>query len=1091
MEMSGVEIRNRYRIIRLIGEGGMAFVYLACDMMQEDLPVALKIMKKDKAGPFDKVALGRFKTEYEILTRLKHSNLVRVYDFGYDTLQEICYIVMEHIEGKTLREYLRLNTMDLRQAMDIMTDLLRATTFIHSRNIIVRDIKPENIMISDNDIKLLDFGLSDLEKTEQYKMKGSVQYLAPEVFSGLVDLRVDIYSLGVLLYELITGYTIFHGKNYGQILRIMGDRKLFESECRLYMRNIPVAGMRHIIYKMLEFDKKRRYKNCREIIQDFNRTFDVNYDIETKRTIQAYIHDNPFIGRKKQFQRLKSSLHRKSRKIKAIIISGPSGSGKNTLLNEFKKYCKLSYIPLFEADSARNEDRIYYPLLDIIENMLLYSPKKLIDRYGKFFKRLLPANNMLKDQSIFDTGSLLKDKGIIEQNMIDFMVDFAVDYKKVFSIIAGDLSKIPENSLTIISRFLKRAEHEYRETNNDINFAIYFFCNEEDRHFCQALLKENALSIFTEIIELKPLTKGNIYQYFQRIFGKGLIDSSIRSNINYIKEMVGGNPLNLRSVLWSVLDNDGFYFNKTRWAFKEGIFDSKVMASVESMQRDRIKKTVRDTGDMFYLQVLSLIRSKFGMLELKTLLGQKEGVDIPEKLKNWERLDILTSENIKNNPYFRFSHVLIRDIIRQDIKNKRKIHEYISTRLEKLYKGGFLYVLEELVYHILLAKNYHKASKYLIRAAINAEAEFDYKKASDFYLKLIKIIDKNDPNLLYNYEQAGKMLSLSGDWDNAIKVYKKGLRLGDKSCKHHFYDGIGIVYYYKGDYEHSLKNYKRALSMKKIFFGENSYEVADSYINLASLYQARGHYDTAKEYLDKHYNIISKVIGEVSIEVSVYYNNLGMLFLSQGQSARGFKSLYRSLKIKRKLLDECHPQMAISYNNLGIALKDLANIKLALKCYETSLKIKSLHFGEDFIELANIYNNLGMLYFEEKKTEEAEKNIKKSIVIWEKFYAGPHINLSIAYNNLGMINMLKGEYDKALDCYLRSLKIFKGSSLKNYSNLFGIYSNLSHYMEKTRQFDMALNYSRKSYNIAKKFGLIDEAGLKRLSERIKRLKNNP
>lgn len=1049
--MFGDLIKKRYRISNLIGEGGTAFVYLGYDLLRDELPIAIKIMKNIHSGSYNNISLRHFKTEYEILTRLKHPNLVRVYDFGYDNMRDSLYIAMEFIPGITLRDYLKYNKPEFGQAMDIMVSLLRAISFIHSRSILYRDIKPENIILSNNNIKLLDFGLSDLEKTEQYKMKGSVQYIAPEVFSGITDLRVDIYSLGVLLYELITGHSIFHNMDFADILAIMGKKENYEAKCNSELYRISDNRLRKLIYKMLAFDKKKRHRNCREIIRDINKLFDYNYELETKETIRSYISDIPFTGRKRELQRIKTFLHKKSDNIKALIITGAAGSGKNTILEEFKKYCKLSYIPVIEYDTSKSENRIYYPFPDIIEKMLIYSSKKLIAEYGIFLKRILPSNNLLKEHIALDTGSIINDKNIIENNMINFMISFAREYKGVFPIIAGDISKFSEDARRILSNFIKKADHIYKHNEFELNFALYFLADEENRNSTEKILSENYLSKFIKTMELKPFSEFKVYKYLQRVFGKGFIDHSIRSRIKEIRHTVGGNPLHIRSILWAVLDKEGFYFNKSKWAIRGDILDNTVLSSVVNLQRDRIKRAITDPDEINKLQMLSLINHKLTIQEVKALFGEEEGKNILFQIRKWERLDILVSENYNSKIYIKFSHSLIRKILKYGIKNKMKMHRNISCKLENMYKDGYHDILEEMIYHLLASRKYKRVSNYLIKAAIIRQEEFDYKNASNLYLKLARIQNQSQEILLYNYYQAGKMLYMSGEWDKSIKFLRKGLRLSDQISAHWFFEAIGTAYYYKGDFDSSLHNYEKSLSLRKEFFGEHSKEFADSCINIASLYQISSNYEKAKEYLYKYYVIIKRLFGTMSNEASSYYNNMGMLYFAKGKADKAFKYLHKCLKIKRKFLGNKHPHLAITYNNIGMSLEALSHNRLALKCYETCLKIRKLNFGEDFIELAPIYNNLGMIYLKEKQIMKAEENLKKAIRIWEKVHIDAHYNLYIAYNNLGMSYIAKGKYDKAYAHFILALKIYNKSSYKNPDFLSALNKKILLCKKKIRQ----------------------------------------
>ncbi|MGB4985791.1 MAG: protein kinase, partial [Erysipelotrichaceae bacterium] len=200
-------INNRYEIIKNIGEGGMANVYLAKDLLL-DREVAIKILRGELAN--DQTALLRFQREANASSTLSHPNIVEIYDVGHEGNKN--YIVMEYIKGVTLKQLIsKRGTVQLDEAISIMKQLCSAIKQAHEHNIIHRDIKPQNVLITaDNTIKITDFGIAmaqdALQLTSSDTVMGSVHYLAPELAKGeLATAQSDIYSLGIVLYELLRG----------------------------------------------------------------------------------------------------------------------------------------------------------------------------------------------------------------------------------------------------------------------------------------------------------------------------------------------------------------------------------------------------------------------------------------------------------------------------------------------------------------------------------------------------------------------------------------------------------------------------------------------------------------------------------------------------------------------------------------------------------------------------------------------------------------------------------------------------------------------------------------------------------------------
>ena len=208
----GKMLDNRYEILELIGRGGMANVYKAkCHRL--DRLVAVKILHSDLAQNAD--FRRRFMDESRAVAQLSHPNIVSVYDVSCS--DDVDYIVMELIDGVTLKQYMeRRGQMDWREALHFITQIMWGLSHAHSRGVIHRDIKPQNIMVlRDGSVRVADFGiacLADQGQTLTQETLGSVHYISPEQARGdRVDARSDIYSAGVVLYEMLTGKLPFQG----------------------------------------------------------------------------------------------------------------------------------------------------------------------------------------------------------------------------------------------------------------------------------------------------------------------------------------------------------------------------------------------------------------------------------------------------------------------------------------------------------------------------------------------------------------------------------------------------------------------------------------------------------------------------------------------------------------------------------------------------------------------------------------------------------------------------------------------------------------------------------------------------------------
>ena len=267
MVTKGQKINDRYEIIKSIGEGGMANVYLAYDTIL-DRNVAIKVLRGDLAN--DEKFVRRFQREALSASSLSHPNIVAMYDVGED--DGLYYIVMEYVEGKTLKQLLKKRgSLTLSEAIDIMLQLTDGMAHAHDSYIVHRDLKPQNIMIQDDgQIKITDFGiamaLNSTQLTQTNSVMGSVHYLPPEQAAGKgTTIKSDIYSMGIIFYELLTGELPFKGDSAVEIALKQMKEPL--PDVHKLNNDIP-QSIENIILKATAKNPKNRYDDAKSMHND-------------------------------------------------------------------------------------------------------------------------------------------------------------------------------------------------------------------------------------------------------------------------------------------------------------------------------------------------------------------------------------------------------------------------------------------------------------------------------------------------------------------------------------------------------------------------------------------------------------------------------------------------------------------------------------------------------------------------------------------------------------------------------------------------------------------------------------------------------
>ena len=422
MIMKGQKINDRYQIIKTIGEGGMANVYLAYDTIL-DRNVAVKVLRGDLAT--DEKFVRRFQREALSASSLSHPNIVEVYDVGEDNGSY--YIVMEYIEGKHLKQLLKKRgNLTLTEVVDIMLQVTDGMSAAHDSYIIHRDIKPQNIMILENGlIKITDFGiamaLNSTQLTQTNSVMGSVHYLPPEQASGKgATIQSDVYSMGILMYELLTGVLPYRGDNAVEIA-LKHIKEPFPS-IREKLPTIP-QSIENIIARATAKNVKNRYLDAKEMNDDLktaltdSRINEPKYQFKymdeegesSKKRVEkeeTILDDEPVVTKKKETIK-KEVKPKKEKKQK---------ESKNENINEVKA------TKIDEKDLKRKENK-FLLILGIVFTSLVVIVTTLVF--------LIPKITEVKEYEVPDVSGMSVAEA--ERKLKDLGFEISENYKEVSS----------------------------------------------------------------------------------------------------------------------------------------------------------------------------------------------------------------------------------------------------------------------------------------------------------------------------------------------------------------------------------------------------------------------------------------------------------------------------------------------------------------------------------------------------------------------------------------------------------------------------------------------------------------------------------
>lgn len=473
----GKKLDGRYEIRELIGIGGMANVYRCYDTV-DDREVAIKILKDEYLN--NEEFIRRFKNESKAIAVLSHPNIVKVYDVSFGDM--IQYIVMEYIDGITLKEYInQQRTLTWKETVHLITQILKALSHAHSKGVVHRDIKPQNMMLlSDGTIKVTDFGIarfSNSTRTMTEQAIGSVHYIAPEQAKGdITDGKTDIYSVGVMMYEMLTGRLPFDGDNAVSValmhLQIVPDAP------RSINPDIP-EGIEEITLKAMQKQPMDRYQSANDMIADIERfrmnpsvRFEYKYLSENQQTRYMDAVNKGKISRAEEFSQGSKNNDddnvRHSLAFSIIIgiliaafisvaVCVPYGIFKASQQNEVQDVDVPNFIGMTEEDIRSNKEFSSFDLRYDYVNSDSYDIGEVIDQQPKPNSKKIKATGTitLKVNSVMSEEEIPVIAGVSEADARRILAQ--AGFTKVESIYVSSSSyedntvvqSYPEQGITV------------------------------------------------------------------------------------------------------------------------------------------------------------------------------------------------------------------------------------------------------------------------------------------------------------------------------------------------------------------------------------------------------------------------------------------------------------------------------------------------------------------------------------------------------------------------------------------------------------------------------------------------------------------
>ncbi len=1029
-------ILGRYKVSSLLGEGGMGFTYLVYDEVKKER-LALKILKSN-----DDASIAAFKSEFEALSKFRHPNLVSVFEFG--VVDDNPFYTMEYVDGKPITEFfagLPKEDFEANNFYRLIVQLLLSLDYIHNRKIIHGDIKPENILVQQKGgekpiAKLLDFGLSQSAMAKGTEgITGTLAYISPEkIKKEIIDGRSDLYSFGIVLYEILSGNVPFDETETLKIFR----RHLFE-EITHIEGILPVSDeFKKIILRLLRKEPTNRYQSAFSAAKDLAALFGEDLKDDESTTKEFYFTSGPFTGRDEELKRLLELTDNES-KNKIAVIRGESGVGKSRLLKEVKVRTQVSGFAFIDSQISAKSVKAFTHVFSVISEAKRFLHDNELTKYEKLLE------SIQDDHNSEDGGAGYDETGFILE-IIDFITAASQNQKIIIAF--DDIHNADEGTLNFIDYFVRNIN---LSGNNNITLLLTLQdgkSNDADEIIDEAIKESNLVSL-----SLSGIAKTALEKYISALLG---LEELPVGFIDKISDETSGNFLFIEEILKLLLE-EGFIFRKEgKFEIKSDTELLKIPASVIDAFKSRFDKLEKEEKEFLY--ALSVFPGVFSD-KLGALASGGNLNIFGKNIRKFVNEGVLL---IQDSGY-RFKSEKIKNLLYDEFKkeNRKAVHGLIADYYKDLRHDNKNQFTEDLAYHLFNSERFGEAIPMLAKAGDKARDIFANNEAEDFYKKAILAMEKIGEKFSmskYNiYSKLADIYDLSGKREEGFLTLNNMLKIAEKFLDNHKISDVHILqsklYYATGEYEKAKTTGEKAVTLKERI--DDRKGKANALVAVGSALFKLGE---VQQFL-KYYNEAIKIFEEENCEIEyglalvdlgiAYWSNLDTPEKAIEYYEKANEIFEKNNYLKGKL--RAVGNTALAYYTLGKYEKSLDYLFNAEKiCTETGNK-KGLTTA-----LVNIGNTLITL---------GNYSLAKEILLKGLFLCrmirDSNNELSV-FHNLGMISGIVGENEKALNLFNEALVISK--RLADENGIVLSYINI------------ALNYLRSSdlINAAHVLNLIDQ-----------------
>ncbi|MEM7332001.1 MAG: tetratricopeptide repeat protein [Chloroflexota bacterium] len=1014
-----------------LGAGGMGVVSLAYDRLVRE-SVALKMVhlpverldfhSRSPGLMLDdlRLALAR---EFQVLAGLRHPHIISVLNYGFDQFLTPFYTMSYLPSAENILEAGK--ALPQNQKIDLMMQMLQALAYLHRRGVLHRDLKPDNVLVTDGHLRVLDFGLAIAQSdSKDSSTSGTPAYWAPEIWLGeSFSEPADLFAAGVIGFELLVGQHPF-----GPVDAWMLDRVLDSSPDWTLLGDD--AALTAVFQKLLSKSPDKRYQSANDVLDDLNA---INSDLaptESHAIRESFLQAAAFVGRDEEMARLATIQEQVENNQPALtLIGGESGVGKSRLLDELRTRLLVSGWQVIYGQAVLDGGTSFQMWREVMPHLVLNS--EISELEAGVLQQIIPNIGQIIDKPIVAPPKISEQES--QQRLIFTFIELMKRQTQPTLLLLEDL-QWAESSLQPLQGILKRLG------------ASPIWIIGSYRHDERPDLPEQFPN--AEAIALERLGLDAISTLTQSMLGEGITQQE--DVLQLLQKETEGNAFFLVEVVRALAEEAGTLANVGEMSLPEGVFTG----GMESIIRRRLDKM---PAHFHQLLVQTAVYGR--ELDLKLIPVLQKGIE----LDGWLSLGLDTAVFTVQENQWRFAHDKLREALLKDIQpeNKVSLFRTVAAAAESLYADDESEAgTAARLWHG--AEDHQKERHYaLVAGKYNAQA-FNNEEAIRFLSRALELTTAEDRNGRFEILMAREaVFNLLGERDSQ----KQDLDLLEQSLS----DGVDLETRAQvllkqssyseavGEYDDALNAVQKALTLAKQEKDEHVRRLAT--FAIGRVYVRKGQTDQALIYLEENLEQerqINSKIGEGNA-----LHQLGNLSYAKGEFQEGFNYFEQAVEIYRELNDQYREgQSLIGLANTSRLLNRQEDVDKYLK---RGLKINKA-IGNKRIE-GDLLSNLGVSAAIQGKFGEA----KRFFQMWlqNAVDIGDQISQANCLGNMGYLVFIWGSYEEAREYLEESLVLFGDKSPRSRAFMLG---NLGGVAIRQMNLEEAVEIFNESITISREIG---------------------